>query len=389
MSVASHAQALEHEAVVAGEGCGRGNDALAEEGERLRGLEGGAGRILPHDAAVEQRLPRVAAQLAVALGALSPDHEAWVVARRADHAEHLARLGLQGDDGAYLALHEPLAQCLQLVVDGQGELLPRHGTPVEGSVLIAALYAPVGIAQENLHPLLATQLLLVEALHTQLAYIVAGLVVVVRLDVGRRHLGHVAQHVGRIGILILADAAPLHVEARETVHLLLEDGELLVRQLVHKHLLGEARVAGILRAVHDSGHTLHKLLTADAQCLAELKGVQMVAHLVDHHHDVVGRLVVDEQLSVAVGDDATRGKLHFLQEGVAVCTLLVVLTRNLQGEETYDIDRDDDYGHGTDDILTVFECVVFHFLSVSRVKMSSSVSTALPPAQARKCCQLK
>ena len=86
----------------------------------------------------------------------------------------------------------------------------------------------MSIAQQNLDAFLATQLLLIATLYTQLADIVARLVVVILLDVGRRHLSHVAQHVGGKGILVLSYAAPLDIEAGEAEHLFLEHREVVV-----------------------------------------------------------------------------------------------------------------------------------------------------------------
>ena len=316
VAVAAHVQPLEVEAAVAAVGRLWRDDALAEEGQALRRLERRARRVEAHDGAVVERLPDVLAQFDVLLGALAADHQPGVVGGRRHHAEHLAGRGLDGDDGANLALHEPLAEGLQLEVDAQREVLAGLGPAVEGAVHVAALNTAVGVAQQNLHALLAAQLALVAALDAALADVVAGLVVVVVLDVGGRHLGHVAQDVGGVGVLVLPDAAPLDVEAREAVHLLLEHGELLVGELAHENLLGEARVAGVARAVLHGGHAAVELLPGDVERCAELGGVESALGLVHDHHDVVGGLVEHQQLAVAVGDDATRGEVDLLEECV-------------------------------------------------------------------------
>ena len=122
----------------------------------------------------------------------------------------------------------------------------------------------MGIAQQYLYTLFAAQLLLVGTLNALLAYVVAWLVVIVLINVGGRHLGHVAQDVGSIGIGVLADATPLDVETREAEHLLLEDAEVLVRELADEKLLGELGVAWVARAVFDGGHALVELFSGDA-----------------------------------------------------------------------------------------------------------------------------
>ena len=98
----------------------------------------------------------------------------------------------------------------------------------------------MGITEENLDTLLASKLFLVIALDAEFPDIVARLIVVVLLDIVWRHLCHITQHVGCHVILVLSHAAPLYIEAREPVHLLLEDTEVLVAELTHEELLGEA-----------------------------------------------------------------------------------------------------------------------------------------------------
>ena len=161
----------------------------------------------------------------------------------------------------------------------------------------------MGIAQQDLHALLATQLLLVAALHTKLADVVAGLVVVVLLNIGRRHLGDITKDVGCQRILVLADGALLDIEARKTEHLFLEYREVLVRELAHEELLRKARITGILAAVLDGFHAVVELLAGDVEALTQLQRVEAPVGLVHDDHDVVGWLVVHQQLAVAVGDD--------------------------------------------------------------------------------------
>ncbi len=305
VAVTAYVEALEGEAVGAVELCLGGDDALGEVGQRLCGLEGGAWGILSHDGAVEEGLPRVLLQGEVVLAALAACHDAGVVGGRRYHAEYLAGGGLDGYDAAYLAFHESLAECLQLEVDGEGEILACYGATVVGSVAIASLDAAVGIAQEYLHALLATELLLVIALHTEFADIVALLVVVVLLDVLLGDLGDIAQHMGGIGVLILTDGASLDVEAGEAEEFLTEDGEVLLVELGHEDLLGVARIAGVLVAVLDVGHSLDEVFLGDAEGIADVEGVDMVACLIHHDHDVEGRLVIDEEFAVAVVDGAS------------------------------------------------------------------------------------
>ena len=227
-------------------------------------------------------------------------------------------------------------------------------------MLIATLDAAVGIAQENLYTLLATQLLLIRFLHTLLADVVASLVVVIVLNIGLRDLCHIAQDVGCIGILVLADAALLHIETGEAEHLLPEHTELLVRELRQEQLLSEPRVAGVLAAVLDIVHTTDEELLGDTQRLAELEGIDVTLLFVHHHHDVIGRLVVDQQIAVAIVDDTTRGIVYLLEESVTVGIALVVIAHQLQREEADDVYHDNDDCHASDDEAPVLQIEVFH-----------------------------
>ena len=65
-------------------------------------------------------------------------------------------------------------------------------------------------------------------------------------------------------------------------------------------------------------------------------------------------LVVYEEFAVAVGDGATGGEFYFFQECVTVGILLVVLTHDLQHEESYDVDDDDDHGNAANHVFPVF-----------------------------------
>ncbi len=171
------------EAVVAGKCRAGGDDALGEVCECLCGLEGGAWGILSHDASVEEGLPGVLREPAVHLSTVAPHELSGVVGGRRHHGEHLSRAGVECNDAAYLSLQETFAECLEVDVDAERQVLSRHGLLVELSVLVASLDSAVGIAEHNLHALLSAQLLLVGLLHAELSLVVAGLVVGVLLHV--------------------------------------------------------------------------------------------------------------------------------------------------------------------------------------------------------------
>ena len=135
---------------------------------------------------------------------------------------------------------------------------------------------------------------------------------------------------GSIGINILADTSTLNIKAGETVHLLLKNAELLFRQLTHEKLLSETRIAGILGTVLDLVHSFDEVFLRDTQRFAELQSIQMIFLLIHHHHQIVTVLIIDHQLSVSVGDNATCRKFYLLEEGIGVGILLVVVAENLK-----------------------------------------------------------
>ena len=110
---------------------------------------------------------------------------------------------------------------------------------IELAVLIVSLHTSVGIAQQNLHTFDPPQLFLIATLNAQLTNVVAWLIVVIGLDIGRRHLAHVTQHMSSHRIFVLPDGTMLDIEARKAEHLLLKHGEVGFGQLVHEHLLGK------------------------------------------------------------------------------------------------------------------------------------------------------
>ena len=187
----------------------------------------------------------------------------------------------------------------------------------------------MSIAQEHLNTLSASEVLLVTAFYSHLAYIIARLVVTVGLDVGRRHLCHITQQQTRIRVFILAYAALLDIEAREAVGFLLENAELLVGELRHKQLLCVFRIARVFRLVLDITHTAAEIVLSDIERATKLSSVQPPLLLVHHNHDVIRRLIVDQQFTIAVTYITSRRKLHFLQEGITIGIPLIVVTKYL------------------------------------------------------------
>ena len=163
----------------------------------------------------------------------------------------------------------------------------------------------MGISKHNLHALLASELLFIMFLQSQLSDIVTRLIVIVLLNIAFRDLSHITQHMGCVRIGIFSHASFLNIEARETEHLFLEYREILVRQLAHKELLRISGITRILGTVLDGFHTLVKLFPCNSQGIAEVQGIESSFLLFHHNHDVIRRLVIHHQLAVTVVNGST------------------------------------------------------------------------------------
>ena len=98
------------------------------------------------------------------------------------------------------------------------------------------------------------------------------------------------------------------------------------------------RVSGILIPVFDIVHAGDKLLLRNTEGIAELHRIESATLLVHDHHDIVGMLVIYQQLTRPIGDHATRGILYLLGKGITVGILLIVITKNLKGKQTNQVD---------------------------------------------------
>ena len=116
----------------------------------------------------------------------------------------------------------------------------------------------------------------------------------------------------------------------------------------------------------------------------------MVFCLVHDDHDVVGGLVIDEELAIAVVHGTAGGVLYLLEKGVGIGTLAIVVAEYLQREETHDIYEHYNEGYGADDVFSVFEAVVFHGayrLMLSMARTRARVRSRLPAVQRSQCCR--
>ena len=174
------------------------------------------------DRAVEEGLTEGLLKHAVVGPLALACEELGVVVRCRDEGKDLTRLGLDGDDSATLTAHHALAQLLQASIDGEREVTPWDGSTVVRTAIQTSLDTATGIAVEDLLTLDATQYLFVGALYSASADEVPAHDRAVTLEVGEAGFGEVAQEVGGIVVVVLADGTGAHREAWELIQLLLE-----------------------------------------------------------------------------------------------------------------------------------------------------------------------
>ena len=156
--------------------------------------------------------------------------ELGIVVRCRDEGKDLTRLGLNGDDGTTLSIDAGLQELGErmmrgkrgAIVDGKREVTPWDGSTVVRTAIQTSLDTATGIAVEDLLTLDTTQYLFVGALYSASADEVPAHDRAVTLEVGEAGFGEVAQEVGGIVVVVLADGTGAHREAWELIQLLLE-----------------------------------------------------------------------------------------------------------------------------------------------------------------------
>ena len=116
----------------------------------------------------------------------------------------------------------------------------------------------------------------------------------------------------------------------------------------------------------------------------------MVASLIHHHHDVVGWLIIDKELAIAVVDKTPGRELYLLQKGVGIGTFSKIVAHYLEREKAHDVYEHYSKCYSTDDVFAV--CIVgsFHFFLLRRLSVASMmkrVSTRLESMLSNQCSQ--
>ena len=252
---------------------------------------------------------------------------------------------------------------------------------VISAIFVTALDATIGITQEILLPFLATEIIFIRLLHTQVAGIIALHIITIVAQLLHRHLPHIAQDIGPHIIDITAYRLVLDVKTGITIEFLLQHAILFDREAGEEQLGSKRGVAGIEPAVAHITPPLLILVKGNTQGTAQVKCIEW-RHLAGYHHQVVGGLVVDHETPVAVIDKSARRILHLGKYRVVIGQLVVSVVKYLKREKTGNIKQNHREHKCPDDILSPFVGIVFshRFLSINKstTSMTSNVSNVLP-----------
>ena len=81
-----------------------------------------------------------------------------------------------------------------------------------------------------------------------------------------------------------------------------------------------------------------------------------------HHRYIIGRLVVYQQVTVPIIHYPTARVLCLVQKSVAICILFIILTHNLQGKKTYQVNQHNNDYRCTDYIFPLLQIIIsFHY----------------------------
>ena len=259
--------------------------------------------------------------------------------RAGHHRQDLACRRLDRNDTADLVAHQPLAVLLELRINRGDDIFAGDGFLVHFAVHIGVLDLVVGVAQVDMIALLPAQVILPRRLDAGLAGIVAGAVFPrVFLDVVRIDLGDIAQQVSAGIERIVADGTHLTPETGELVLQLRKLHISRRRDLLEHHdrlVTDAAPVLAVFR------HLLPDEVDGDIQRLRQLERIESL-YLPRRHEDVIGDRVADDDLAVAVVDDAARGIDHVIDHRVVGGVPLILVIQDLDDEQLDDQDADRD-----------------------------------------------
>ncbi len=226
-------------------------------------------------------------------------------------------------------MHELLPVLLQGGVYGGNYVVAGDGFLVLLPVLVGLLNLVAGVAEVDVVSLLSAKLRFTGRLNAGHAGVVSAAVFAgMAVYVGLVHLGYVSKEVSASIEGVVPDAPDLPFEARETVFYFVKAHISFGRDHAHHgdglKAYGRAPAAVFLEFSPDE-------FRRHVQNRGKGQGVEGL-NLPGAHKDVVGHLVSNQDVPVAVVDDPAGGIDGLVDGGIAVCVLFVAVY-HLQGKD--------------------------------------------------------
>ena len=117
--------------------------------------------------------------------------------------------------------------------------------------------------------------------------------------------------------------------------------------MVHEHLRDIGRIAGIQPPVLNLGYAFHKQFFCNAKDVTEVERIERL-DLTHDQHDFIRRLIIDQQLPVAVINDAPGRDQGLFLERITVGPRFIIVVHHLQEKQTDDKDENQQNNSATD-----------------------------------------
>ena len=190
----------------------------------------------------------------------------------------------------------------------------------------------------------------------------AAVIVRMLVDVGLVDLGNISQKVAARIYGVLPYSAHLPLEAGEFVLDLVKAHVCFCRHGAH-HCDG-LEADGAAPAV-EIGHLFPDEIRCNLQHGGKGQGVELL-HLPGAHHYVVCHFVSNQDVAVAVEDNAAGGVHGFINGGVAVRVFLEAGVENLQGEDS---SQQQEYNDSQADKQSDMPVILLHYFLVSGARL--------------------
>ena len=162
---------------------------------------------------------------------------------------------------------------------------------------------------------------------------------------------------GSIRIFIFPDCTVLNIKTRKFIQFFLQNTAFLCGEVIHEHLRDIGRIAGIQPPVLNFSYTFYKQLFCNTEDIAEIKRIERL-NLTHNQHDFIRRLVINQQLPVAIINDTPGRDQCLFQKRIAVSPRFIVAVHYLQKEQTNDKDENQQNNGATNHETPVLKSIL-------------------------------